>query len=91
MPKYYYVVKDCLVYEISGKEAQEINFRDVIKVKKTINSEGNLVKVCMMTNKINCVLTNMSKVDLNSISNTIHNKMLNIDDKFTEEIEYKEY
>lgn len=91
LPKYYYVVKSCLVYELSGKEAQEINFNDVISVKKTINSEGNLVKVCVITNKINCVLTNMNKVDLNSIVNTIHNKMLTIDEKFEEEVEYKEY
>ena len=91
IPKYYYVTGSTLVYDIVGKEGEELDLNKVVKVIKTINSEGNLVKINVLTDEISCLLTNMYNVDLYTVANTIHNKLVATRGEFKEEIEYKEW
>ena len=91
IPRDYYIAGSALVYEELGKEQAEISFTDVKEVIKTINSYNELVKVSVVTDDIICVLTRMGKDDMETIANTIHNKMIVIDPGFVETIEYKEF
>ena len=91
IPKKYYISGTTLVCELLGNDAKEINFNDIVSVIKTINSEGKLVKLTVISNEYKCLLTNMYKINLVEIANTIHNKMLTINPDFIEEIENKEY
>ena len=91
LPKYFYITNDTLVCELINNESIEINLAEINKFTKTINSNDELVKVVISNNKYNCILTNMNKVDLEGISNTIHNKLLTINSTIEENIEHKEY
>lgn len=91
IPKYYYVTGSTLVYDLVGKEGEELNLNKVIDYVKTINSEGKIVKVNVVTKDVSLLLTNMSNVDLEKVANTIHNKLVAIDYNFKEKIEYKEW
>jgi hypothetical protein len=91
MPKDYYIAGSTLVYEELGKDREEISFNDVREVIKTINSYNELVKVTVVTDHVKCVLTKMGKDDMETIANTIHNKMVVVDPGFVETIEYKEF
>lgn len=91
IPKDYYISGGNLVYEVTGKEFQELELKDIIRVVKTINSEGKIVKITLYFDEVICVLINMKNIDLEKMANTIHNKMIVIDSVFQEEIEYKEY
>ncbi|MGN1336943.1 MAG: hypothetical protein ACI4WW_00505 [Candidatus Coprovivens sp.] len=91
IPKKYYISGTTLVCELLGNDAKEINFNDIVSVIKTINSEGKLVKLTVISNEYKCLLTNMYKINLVEIANTIHNKMLTINPDFIEIIENKEY
>ena len=91
IPRDYYIAGSTLVYEELGKEQAEISFNDVREVIKTINSYNELVKVTVVTDNIMCVLTKMGKDDMETIANTIHNKMVVVDSGFVETVEYKEY
>ena len=91
LPKYYYLTGNTLVYEVLGKELQEIQLQDVSLVVKTINEENTLVKLTIYTDTLQCVLTNMKDVSLEEISHLIHNKLLSIDSSYEEKVEYKEY
>ncbi len=91
IPRDYYIAGSALIYDELGKEQSEISFKDVRGVIKTINSYNELVKVTVVTNDMMCVLTRMGKEDMNTIANSIHNKMVVIDPGFVETIEYKEF
>lgn len=91
IPRDYYIAGSTLVYEELGKDQAEISFKDVKEVIKTINSYNELVKITVVTDNVMCVLTKMGKDDLNTIANTIHNKMIVVDPGFVETIEYKEF
>lgn len=91
MPKDYYIAGSALVYEELGKDREEISFNDVREVIKTINSYNELVKVTVVTDHVKCILTKMGKDDMETIANTIHNKMVVVDPGFVETIEYKEF
>lgn len=91
IPKYFYVTGTTLVYEVYGQEAKEIELKDIIEITRTINSEGTLIKVMVSTKDINCLLTNMNKVNLLEISNVLHNKMIDLKIDYDEIIEYKEF
>ena len=91
MPKYYYVTGTTLVYDIMGKETEEISMLEFDKMVKTINSEGGLVKATITTKDKIFVLTNMNNVDLYQVCNLIHNKLITEKKDFVEDIEYKEW
>ena len=91
IPRDYYIAGSTLVYEELGKDQAEISFNDVKEVIKTINSYNEIVKVTVVTDNVRCVLTKMGKDDMNTIANTIHNKMIVVDPGFVETIEYKEF
>ena len=91
MPRDYYIAGSTLVYEELGKDREEISFTDVKEVIKTINSFNELVKITVVTGHVKIVLTKMGKDDMNTIANTIHNKMIVVDPGFVETIEYKEF
>ena len=91
IPKYYYVTGTTLVYDLVGKEGEELNLNKVIDMVKTINSEGKIVKVNVITKDMSLLLTNMNNVDLEKVANTVHNKLVAIDYNFKEKIEYKEW
>lgn len=91
LPKKYYIVGTTLVCELVGNSTKEINFEDIKSIVKTINSEGKLVKLTVCSDDAKCLLTNMYKVSLDQVANTIHNKLLTIKPELKEEIEYKEY
>lgn len=91
LPKKYYIVGTTLVCELVGNSTKEINFEDIKSIVKTINSEGKLVKLTVCSDDAKCLLTNMYKVSLDQVANTIHNKLLTIKPELKEEIEHKEY
>lgn len=91
IPKDYYISGGNLVYEVTGKGIQEVKLKKIQKVVKTINSEDNIVKITLYTDEIICVLTSMKNIDLKTMANTIHNKMIVIDNNFKADVEYKEY
>ena len=91
IPSNYYISGKTLVYEEKGKETHEINLISVKRVIKTINKAGNVVKIIVATDDVQCILIKMSNIDIEEIANLIHNKMLSIDEDFSEEVEYKEY
>ncbi len=91
LPNYYYISGTSLIYEEAGKEAKEISLKTVKKVVRTVNSEGNVVKLIVSNEEIKCILTNMKNIDLEQVASLLNNKMRTIDENFKEEIEYKEY
>lgn len=91
LPNYFYISGTSLIYEELGKEAKEISLKTIKSVVRTINSEGNVVKLVVSNDEIKCILTNMKNIDLEQVANLLHNKMSTIDENFTEEIEHKEY
>ncbi len=91
LPNYYYISGTSLIYEEAGKEAKEISLKTVKKVVRTVNSEGNVVKLIVSNEEIKCILTNMKNIDLEQVASLLNNKMRTIDENFKEEVEYKEY
>lgn len=91
LPNYYYISGTALIYEEPGKESSELNLKDVKSVTRTINSEGNVVKLTVDSDAVKCILTNMKNIDLEQVANLLHNKMHTIDENFEEVIEHKEY
>lgn len=91
LPNYYYISGTSLIYEEPGKEAKEISLKTVKKVVRTVNSEGNVVKLIVSNEEVKCILTNMKNIDLEQVASLLNNKMRTIDETFKEEIEYKEY
>lgn len=91
LPNYYYISGTSLIYEEAGKEAKEISLKTVKNVVRTVNSEGNVVKLIVSNEEIKCILTNMKNIDLEQVASLLNNKMRTIDENFKEEVEYKEY
>ena len=91
LPNYYYISGTSLIYEEPGKDSSELNLKDVKSVTRTINSEGNVVKLTVDSDEVKCILTNMKNIDLEQVANLLHNKMHTIDESFEEVIEHKEY
>ena len=91
IPRYYYISGGKLVYEVGNEEFNDVNLETITKVTQTINSEGKLVKVTVESKNIILVLTEMKDTNLDEVTEYLHESMLNIDDEFQEEIEYKEY
>lgn len=91
LPNYYYISGTSLIYEEPGKEAKEVELKTIKNVVRTVNSEGNVVKLVVSNEEIKCILTNMKNIDLEQVANLLHNKMRTIDENFKEEIEHKEY
>lgn len=91
LPNYYYISGTSLIYEEPGKETQEVELKTIKNVVRTVNSEGNVVKLVVSNEEIKCILTNMKNIDLEQVANLLHNKMRTIDENFKEEIEHKEY
>ena len=91
IPKKCYISGSTLVSELVGNAKKEVNFDEITSVVKTINSENKLVKITVCTDDSKCLLTNMYRIDLDEIANTIHSKMLDIKPGFEEEIVHKEY
>ncbi len=91
LPNYYYISGTALIYEEPGKDSSELNLKDVKSVTRTINSEGNVVKLTVDSDEVKCILTNMKNIDLEQVANLLHNKMHTIDENFEEVIEHKEY
>lgn len=91
LPNYYYISGTSLIYEEPGKEAKEVSLKTVKKVVRTVNSEGNVVKLIVSNDEVKCILTNMKNIDLEQVASLLNNKMRTIDETFKEEIEYKEY
>lgn len=90
IPNYYYVSNGALVYEEFGKEVDEISFDNITKVIKTINKEGNVIKLVVFTDSCQYVLTNMGKCDIETTANLLHNKLIAINEGFEFEVENKE-
>lgn len=91
LPNYYYISGTSLIYEEPGKEAKEISLKTVKNVVRTVNSEGNVVKLVVSNEEVKCILTNMKNIDLEQVANLLYNKMRTIDENFKEEVEHKEY
>lgn len=91
LPNYYYISGTSLIYEEPGKEAKEMSLKSVKSVVRTINSEGNVVKLIVSNEEVKCILTNMKNIDLEQVAGLLKNKMCLIDENFKEIIEYKEY
>lgn len=91
LPNYFYISGTSLIYEEPGKEAKEMSLKTVKSVVRTINSEGNVVKLIVSNEEVKCVLTNMKNIDLEQVAGLLKNKMCLIDENFKEVIEYKEY
>ncbi len=91
IPSNYYLSGKTLVYEEKGKETHEINLISVKRIIKTVNKAGNVVKIIVATDDVQCILIKMKNIDIEEIANLLHNKMLSIDESFNEEVEYKEY
>ena len=91
LPNYYYISGTSLIYEEPGKESQEISLKKIKKVVRTVNSEGNVVKLVVSNEEVKCILTNMKNIDLEQVASLLNNKMRAMDENFREEIEYKEY
>lgn len=90
IPNYYYVSNGALVYEEFGKGVDEISFDKITKVIKTINKEGNVIKLVVVTDNCQYVLTNMGKCDIETTANLLHNKLIAINEGFEFEVENKE-
>lgn len=90
IPNYYYVSNGALVYEEFGKDTNEINFNDITRVVKTVNNDGNVVKLVVYANGKQYVLTNMGKCDIEVTANLLHNKMIAINEGFEFVEEHKE-
>ena len=65
--------------------------KKIKKVVRTVNSEGNVVKLVVSNEEVKCILTNMKNIDLEQVASLLNNKMRAMDENFREEIEYKEY
>ena len=90
IPNYYYVSNGALVYEEFGKGVDEISFDSITKVIKTINKDGNVIKLVVVTESCQYVLTNMGKCDIETTANLLHNKLIAINEGFEFEVENKE-
>lgn len=90
IPNYYYISNGALVYEEFGKDTNEINFNDITRVVKTLNNDGNVVKLVVYANGKQYVLTNMGKCDIEVTANLLHNKMIAINEGFEFVEEHKE-
>ena len=90
IPNYYYVSNGALVYEEFGKGVDEITFDSITKVIKTINKDGNVIKLVVVTDSCQYVLTNMGKCDIETTANLLHNKLIAINEGFEFEVENKE-
>lgn len=90
IPNYYYVSNGALVYEEFGKEIDEIEFNDIKRIVKTVNSSGNVVKLVVYANGNQYVLTNMGKCDIEVTANLLHNKMIAINEGFEFVEEHKD-
>ncbi len=91
IPRDYYIRGSVIVYEQLGEEPEELSFKDVKRIVKTVNSAEELVKITVYTDKLTCVLTRKSNQSLSSVAETIHEKMTILDSDFTEEVENKEF
>jgi len=91
LPSDYYISGNALVYTEIGKDAREIDLRDVKEIVKTINSENKIIKIVVETDEVRCILTVMKDINLEEIANLLHNKMVAIYGKYKEKVEYKEY
>lgn len=91
IPKTFALNDDELTYQVLGQTEEKINLKDVKLITKTINSEGNLVKIVINDECVSCVLTSMRGIDLSSIMEELHANMLRYDPGFKEKVEYKEY
>ena len=91
IPSNYYLSGKTLVYEEKGKDTHEINLISVKRIIKTVNKAGNVVKIIVATDDVQCILIKMKNIDIEEVANLLHNKMLSIDESFNEEVEYKEY
>ena len=91
IPKDYHISGSVIVYEQLGEKPEELSFKDVKSVIKTINSAEELVKITVVTDKVICVLTSKKDESLGSVANTIHNKMTVLDSNFSESVEFKEF
>lgn len=90
IPNYYYVSNGALVYEEFGKDIDEIEFNDIKRIVKTVNSNGNVVKLVVYANGNQYVLTNMGKCDIEVTANLLHNKMIAINEGFEFVEEHKD-
>ena len=68
-----------------------MSLKTVKSVVRTVNSEGNVVKLIVSNEEVKCILTNMKNIDLEQVAGLLKNKMCLIDENFKEVIEYKEY
>jgi len=91
IPNYYYISGTSLMYEEAGKERKELSLKNIKGVTRTINSEGNVVKLTVESDEVKCILTNMKNIDLEQLSNLLRNKLRAMDENFEEVIEHKEY
>ena len=91
IPNYYYISGTSLIFELPGKDSQELELKSITSVVRTVNSEGNVVKLVVESPEYKCVLTNMKNIDLEQVANLLHNKLRTMDENFNEVIEHKEY
>lgn len=91
IPNYYYVSNGALVYEEYSKGVNEIEFQDITRVVKTLNKEGNVVKLVIYTKNMEYVLTNLAQCDIEVASNLLHNKLIAMDENFMFDVEQKDY
>ena len=91
IPKDYHISGSVIVYEQLGDKTAEVSFKDVRSIVRTVNSQEELVKLTVYTDKIACVLTSKRDESLESVANTIHNKMIVLDPNFEEIEENKEF
>ena len=91
IPNYYYVSNGALVYEEFGKGVNEVEFQNINRVVKTLNRDGNVVKLVVYANKMEIVLTNMGQCDIAVTANLLQNKLIAVFDNFIFEVENKDY
>ncbi len=91
IPSHYYITGKTLVYDEAGKDTNEVNLIHVRNIVKTVNSDNKVVKMVVNTDDTQFILLGMKDIDIEEISNLLHNKMLSINENFKEEIEHKEY
>lgn len=90
-PGDYYISNNTLVYKDSLEDYQEIDLHDIEKVvKKVSNSEDELINIIIYTKNMKCTLNKIKNVDLVSINNLLHNKLLSINPDVIEEVERKD-
>lgn len=90
-PSDYYISNNTLVYKDSLEDYQEIDLHDIEKVvKKVNNNEDELINIIIYTKNMKCTLNKIKNVDLVSINNLLHNKLLSINPDVIEEVERKD-